>query len=89
MGKPIQMKSFVLISLRDVLEFKELAHGSLGVFAFPNRRRGGHICEINNNDSQAQWLTPLIPVMGRLRREDQEFKSSLVYTVSLKSAWTT
>ena len=37
----------------------------------------------------AQWLAPIIPVMGRLRQEDQEFKTSMVYIVSLKSIWTT
>jgi hypothetical protein len=32
---------------------------------------------------------PIIPAVGRVRKEDQELKASLGYIVSLKSAWTT
>ena len=35
------------------------------------------------------WLTPVIPAFWKLRQEDHEFKSSISFIVSLKSAWVT
>jgi hypothetical protein len=40
--------------------------------------------------SQAQWCTPLVPALRRQRQMDLcEFKASLVYIVSSRTAWTT
>ena len=37
--------------------------------------------------SQAWWLTPVIPALGRLRQEDQcEFETSLSYKSELKAS---
>lgn len=38
---------------------------------------------------RAWWLTPVIPVLGGWRQDDQEFQVILSYIVSFMSVWET
>jgi hypothetical protein len=35
------------------------------------------------------WQTPVIPALGRLKQEDCDFKASLGYRESSRTAWAT
>lgn len=39
------------------------------------------------NEKLAQWYTPVMPAVRKWRWEDQEFKVSLGYMISLRGAW--
>jgi hypothetical protein len=47
----------------------------------------GHLLAVKSGySSQVWWCMTIFPALGRLRQEDHEFKASLSYMASLRSA---
>jgi hypothetical protein len=76
----------IIISIVTEKAFDKIHH----IFMIKNNgeRSGGNVCKILKcvHLSLTWWHTPLIPALRRLRRQISEFKASLIYKVSSRTA---